>query len=357
MVGTIIKRAFQAIIVICMVFMAGCSTGETAAPVENVDLSQDKKVVEAFGVIKAEEYMDVIIDFPSAVSEVLVSEGQHIALNEPILTLDLLQYESQLSDKESELSIAELEYEQIIKGISNMTLEDKENEINKLRNDLEFSEKLCLQSIEEFNSKEKLYSEGAVSQEAYNLSKLNLDESRKNAENLKYELSQATESLEREKEQLLFKKESERGKASVQTERIQQIKNNIDTLKSKLNKPYIIENQIVSQYENAAVYDIKYAAGHITDVSTKAFSIANLDSLIIEADVVEEFVKDIHSGAKVKIVPVADRSREYEGSVKYISKMAFSNNGETIVPIRISINDIDSFLLPNYNVDVYIDVQ
>lgn len=357
MVKMMIKRMIQVIIAICIVFIAGCSAKEPPASAENVDLSQDKKVVEAFGVIKAEESMDIVIDFPAVVSEVLVSEGQPTVLNEPILTLDLLQYESQLSDQESELSIAELEYEQIIKGIGSLTLEDKENEINKLKNDLEFSEKLYLQSEQEFGSKEKLYSEGAVSQEAYNLSKLSLDESRKNAENLKYELSQATESLKREKEQLSFKKESEEAKALIQMERIQQIKNNIEVLKNKLNKPYIAENQIVCQYENAAIYDIKYAAGHITDVSTKAFSIANLDSLIIEADVVEEFVKDIQSGAKVKIVPVADRTREYEGSVKYISKMAFSNNGETIVPIKISINNIDSFLLPNYNVDVYIDVE
>ena len=137
-------------------------------------------------------------------------------------------------------------------------------------------------------------------------------------------------------------------------ENIMQLKSRLEILENKLNKAYIKENQIVSPYDNAVIYDIQYETGHITDASKKAFSISNLDSLIIEAEVVEEFIKDVHVGARVRIVPVADRMREYEGSVKYISQMAFSNNGETIVPVKISIDNNDSFLLPNYNVDVYI---
>lgn len=128
-------------------------------------------------------------------------------------------------------------------------------------------------------------------------------------------------------------------------------------LEEKLKKPYILENQVVSEFENAAVYDIKYAAGNITDTEQKAFSIVNLDSLIVEANISEEFVKDLKIGESVRIVPVADRAREYQGNVIYISQMAFSSNGETIVPVKISIVNMDSFLRPNYNVDVYIDVQ
>ncbi|WP_313340295.1 hypothetical protein [Sedimentibacter sp.] len=81
------------------------------------------------------------------------------------------------------------------------------------------------------------------------------------------------------------------------------------------------------------------------------------EKLYIKGFDLEEFIKDIQVGAKVKSIPVADRMREYEGSVKYISQMAFNNNGETIVPIKILIDNNDSFLSPNYNVDVYIEVQ
>lgn len=93
------------------------------------------------------------------------------------------------------------------------------------------------------------------------------------------------------------------------------------------------------------------------DPNTKAFTIVNLDSLLIEANVVEEFIRDVDLGSRVKIVPIADRTKEYTGKVIFISQIAFNNNGETVIPVRISIDNLDSFLLPNYNVDVFIDVK
>jgi HlyD family secretion protein len=150
---------------------------------------------------------------------------------------------------------------------------------------------------------------------------------------------------------------AEKAKYAVQSEYIGQVKNRLNILQNKLNKPYIAGNQIISMYDNAVVYDIQYQPGHITDVSKKAFSIANLDSLIIEAEVVEEFIKDVRKGLKVKIVPAADRTKEYVGRVIYVSDIAYSKNGGTVVPIKISLDNNDSFLKPNYNVDVYIEVQ
>lgn len=323
----------------------GCSAEKPAIPAEEVDLSQKKKVIEAFGIVRPEESMDIVIDFNSVVTDVPVNEGQHIGLNEPILTLDLTQYEAQIADCRSELNIAELEYRQI--GIDS---DDLNTELNKLKNNIDFTEIMYSNAVKEFNSNEKLYEEGAISEEKYNQSKINMDEIKNDLDNLNFELNKAADSISR-------KAQSETTKTAVQMEYITQLKNKLKASEDKLNKAYIVGNQIVSQYENAAVYDISYEPGHITDISKKAFSIADLDSLIIEADVVEEFIKDIQVDARVRIVPAADRAREYRGSVKYISKMAFNNNGETIVPIRISIDNKDSFLLPNYNVDVYIEAQ
>ena len=68
----------------------------------------------------------------------------------------------------------------------------------------------------------------------------------------------------------------------------------------------------------------------------------------------EEFIKDVRLGANVEIVPVADKARLYKGKVISISKKAIEQNGETIIPVEISIENNDSFLLPNFNVDVKI---
>ena len=353
-----IKKMTIVILVACLgFFISSCSPEKEISTIEEVDLSQELKVIEAFGLVKAEESKDVIIDFPAVVQEVLVNEGQKLSLNDPILTLDLSQYQSQISDKNNELNIAKLEYQRVIKILQGLSQENKEIEINKLENDLEYSKKLFVQVAEDHNSKQKLYEVGAISQETQNQSNRSLDEAKKSVDAIDYELQLASSENKRSIEQLRIQQGIERDQLNIQSERILLIENNLLDLKDKLNKSYIIGNQIVSDYKTATIHDITYATGHMIDTSRKAFSIINLDSLIIEANVVEEFIRDIKVGAPVRIVPIADRAREYKGSVVYISQMAFPDNGETVIPVRITIDNIDSFLLPNYNVDVFIDVQ
>ena len=324
-----IKVALLLIIIITGV--VGCNAESPQTTVEEVDLSQERSSIEAFGMVKPEEFMDIIIDFNSLVKEVPVNEGQYLNLKEPILLLDMSQYEAEISDTLSELNIAELEYQQISLGF-----EDLSTEVNRLKNNIKYAEAMYQNTINELDANEKLFEEGVISEEKFNQSKLNAEEAKNNLDNLKLELGNAENSNYK-------KTQSDKTKYAVQSEYIAQIKNRLNVLHNKLNKPYISGNQIVSIYENAVVYDLQYEPGHITDVSKKAFSIANLDSLIIEAEVVEEFIKDIKEGLKVKIVPAADRTKEYEGRVIYISKMAYNKNGGTVVPIKISIDNNDLF--------------
>lgn len=341
-----LNRLFIIMAFILLIIMTGCSSkGEEPATVE-VDLSQESKEIEAFGVVKAEDTKYITIDFPAEILEVLVKEGQHVTYNDPILTFDLSMYESQLLEKKSELNIAKLEHERIIKNLD--SLGNFDSEVKKLQNELDFSTKLYNQSVEDFNSNEKLYNEEAISKESLEQSQLSMDEAKNNLEKIQYELQQAVKSNKKELQ-------SEDDLSKIQEERVLQLENSLTDLESKLNKTYIKGNQIVSEYENAAIYNISYTSGDKADPSKKAFGIVNLDKLVVEADVVEEFIKDVHEGASVRIVPVADRTREYEGKVIFISQMAFAKNGETIVPIRISIDNSDSFIIPNYNVDVFIN--
>ncbi|MCC5910869.1 MAG: efflux RND transporter periplasmic adaptor subunit [Clostridiaceae bacterium] len=113
---------------------------------------------------------------------------------------------------------------------------------------------------------------------------------------------------------------------------------------------------MISSFEKAVILNITYTTGNITVPTQKSFTIVDLNSLIVEANVVEEFISDVKIGAFVRIVPVADRTKTYEGEVISISKMAFQKNGETVIPVSISINNINDFLIPNYNVDVFIEI-
>jgi hypothetical protein len=66
----------------------------------------------------------------------------------------------------------------------------------------------------------------------------------------------------------------------------------------------------------------------------------------------EEFIKDVTIGGKAAAVPVADNARSYEGKVTRVSNLAVKVNGETVIPVEITLAARDGFLLPNFNVDV-----
>lgn len=343
------RKAIIPILYICMALLAvSCSPKEEVSSVEEVDISSETKVVEAFGIVKVEETKHVTIDFPALVLDVYVKEGQHLDENQSIMTLDLSEFQTQISDKKNELNIANLEYQRISKTLQGTSLENNQIDKNKLSNDLEYSKKLFEQAAKDYTAMEMLYATGAVSKEEINQSKINLDKTQINMKNIEYELQSIENNITYS---------TDRDQLDIQKNRIEQIKNNISLLESKLTKPYIVDNKIVSEFKNAAIHEIAYGSGHMVDITQRAFSISNLDSLIIEANVVEEFINDVKMGETVRIVPIADRTREYTGKVIYVSQMAFKDNGETIVPIRISIDNMDEFLMPNYNVDVYIDVE
>jgi multidrug resistance efflux pump len=351
------KLAAMSAIMCLVLIITSCGKSEETSQVEEVELSDESTVIEAFGTVKAERSKDVIIEFPAVVLDVPAKEGQHVGLNEPIITLDLTRYQAQIEDGKIELNIAKLEEKNAVASLQGLSPDDKTSEIEKLKNNLDFAKAHYEQAAEDFKNKENLFNEGAISQESYNQYKKITDEAKIKMNDIEYELKIAVESNDRIIEQYKVSKETEMNQTDILTQRSTQIEYNVAAMEYKLNKPFIAGNQIVSEYSNAAVYDIKYAPGNITSAEQKAFTIVNLDSLIVEANVPEEFIKDVKAGQTVKIIPVADRTKEYEGSVEDLSQMAFSINGETVIPVRIAINTTDSFLLPNYNVDVYIDVK
>ncbi len=54
------------------------------------------------------------------------------------------------------------------------------------------------------------------------------------------------------------------------------------------------------------------------------------------------------------VSPTADLNRKYKGKITRISSMAIKKNNETIVQVDINLLDNDSFLKPNFNVNVKI---
>jgi multidrug resistance efflux pump len=109
-----------------------------------------------------------------------------------------------------------------------------------------------------------------------------------------------------------------------------------------------------NEIKNGVVCQLECNEGDKIAPDAKIFSIVDLDNLYIEANVAEEFIKDVKVGSTVSIVPYADKTKTYKGKVTAISGCAALKNGETTVPVSISIDESNTILLPNYNVEVSI---
>lgn len=141
------------------------------------------------------------------------------------------------------------------------------------------------------------------------------------------------------------------GQAKIDADKVE-----IDALKSKLNRPYLNGGSIISNMDNAVVTDIAYKAGDLASPEKAVLSLKDLNSLYVQANVSEEFIKDVTIGKSVQIVPTSDPNTKMTGKVTNVANAAsLSKNGDTYIPVNISIDDNNGRLLPNYNVDVEID--
>lgn len=181
------KLTYLILIIFISIFGIGCSQEEALPTVEEVDLSEEARLVEAFGLVKADESKDLIIDFPATIKEVHVREGQQLGFQEAILTMDLSDYYNLISNKKNELSIARLEYQRANSSLGGLTIGSVDIEMEKLNNDLEMATSNYELLLEDYNSNEMLYSLGGISLESLHQSKLALDEVEHKIQAIDYE--------------------------------------------------------------------------------------------------------------------------------------------------------------------------
>lgn len=131
------------------------------------------------------------------------------------------------------------------------------------------------------------------------------------------------------------------------------LENEINVMKSKLNKSYIKDNKIICDVDKGIVYDFNCTLGDTIKPGVKILSVLNSNNIVIQANVSEEFIALVKDGAIADIIPAAAKGIKYTGKVTYISNKAVQKNGETTVPVEITLDKTDG-LMPDFNVEVNI---
>jgi len=313
--------------------ITGCSKEAATSEVNNSE-TETKHSVEVYGTIRAVDTKNTMLDFPATIEIVHVRDGQRVKKGDPLVTLNINEFKADLNMKENELNVARLE----------LVKYNHEAELQKVLNTLKYAEVSYKKAEQELKNKgEVLYKAGAISKAQLEEYANTLEDSRKKVEEIELSLN----SLKNERVNNI----------KIQQERISALDYALKVLSDKLNKGYLINNVITADIQNGLVYDIGYLPGDVVDPEKKILSILNLDSLFVQADVAEEFIKDVRLNAQATIGLVADKSKNYQGRVVRISDKAIPKNGETIITVDIAIDNKDDFLRPDFNVDVSIELN
>lgn len=117
---------------------------------------------------------------------------------------------------------------------------------------------------------------------------------------------------------------------------------------------HLVGNALVSPFDSAVVAEIAVRPGAEAGAGELAMVLHDEASLMVVADLSEEFVRDVSAGSRVTVVPIADPERSYAGTVIELAGIARLVSGENTVKTRIRLDEKDGFLREGFNVDVEI---
>lgn len=333
-------------------------TDVTAA--EEPAAGKERPYIEAFGLVKATTVTNLNIDFPARVRRLYVKEGEKVRSGQTLLALDVEEYHTEIRNTEYELQTTLYELKKVESEAAELAakIAEKEEQLaTESAYDLQQIRADLAKARQDLDKKKKLLAIKAVpASEVTELEKAVAD------------LNRAYEQLRSEKEDEIKRLKTElsliKGGSGTAVTRISMLKQKAALLEEKLNllrkkidRDFIRNNEVIAPLDNAVVAELGYAEGDLITPDRKVLSLIGLDNLVIKANIAEEFIKDLRLGAEAVITPVADYRRTYHGKVTSRAQVAIKETGETVVPVEISIEDRDEFLLPNFNVDVkiYID--
>lgn len=341
-------------------------------------------ILEAWGEVKAEKIYDISIDFPSIVTDIKVKEGDRVSLGQELVTLDMSEYLGTMEKLQQQLAAGQAGLQNIVQDSSALSadiaqlekdISTKTQELNKGTNaDIKMLQtSLRLAKKEEETAKrdvinnQALYDAGSVPQNELDQYIAILDQREKalsdietNLEktksSLKTELNQLDISLKSKKAQLEQIENSNGANTVKQNSSVAVAQVDLDIMRSKSVKDYIGLNQIISSVKNGIVQNISVINGTrlgVQNTPTMVLQLIDADSIVVSAEVDEEFIKSVTLGGNVKIVPVSDNSLSIPGIVTQISNMAVEKDGKRIIRVEIKPQDPDGALKPGYSTDVY----
>ena len=366
--------------------IAGCNNSQEATetaevPQEEVSQEAVANTVEAWGSVNAETIKEVHLDFNATVTDVYVKEGEEVKAGDKLLSIDYEDYKTSIAQKEKELSLDQNSLEGQIKssGSSSEKISSLRTQISDINGRLANGTDSDIVALEaslttaktnlataqkDLEVQKELVEAGTATQKT-------VDDLENKIVDLKNEIGTLEKKITNtKKDREIEVKKLNSEIASLQADMSETQKNNQTTknssaikqeiynlevaqMKNKYTKDFIKGNDVVLDIPKGVIKSVKVVEGSkIGGENNCLLEIIDEDSLVVKANVSEEFIKDVKIGADVNIIPYADREAVVKGKVKEIQNMAIDHNGETVIPIIVEATEESPYLKYGYSVDI-----
>ena len=377
---------FAVLIIAAGIFIQRGNNIEAMKAEDDLTSEEQPLEIEAWGEVKYSRIENISIDFPSIVTDVQVKEGERVTLGQPLMTIDLYEYngnieklKQQLSANQSALDSASQDISALQADISQIQDEiaRKNDEYSNgtgadlklLQNSMNLAQKELEDAKNDLQSYQLLYDEGAISQTTLNQYISMLDQRQKAVDDvkanvqktktaLKDELNLLNVSLKSKQNQLSQLQQGNNSNVAMQQSSVSAAQVDLNTMVAKTAVDYIKDGQIISNVKNGIIKDIAVNNGsHLgaQGMPTEVINIIDTDSITVSAEVYEESIGSIHVGDEVKIVPASFSDTSLKGTITYIPDLAEEKDGRRIVRVEIKPDDPNNILKPGFTADVYFE--
>lgn len=354
---------------------------EAAAAVEEAPATEP--TIEAWGSVDAQTIKQIYIDFPATVTQVYVTQGQRIKEGDKLLSLNYEEYKLKISQKETELGLDKIQVNSSDKAdtssakqiadlkaeataINQRLANGTDTDILELQDQLKKSKDDLTQAETDLELAEQLLEAGSGSEDSVRVLKnkiatlkSDIGKTEQKITNTKKDKQQKVNTINTQIASLqdgVSNTKLTKNTAQTTYAIKEQVSNlEISQMKDKCVRDYIKGNDVISDIPSGVIKSISAVeGGKVGNDGSTVLEIIDTDSLVIKANVSEEFIKDVAIGEAVDIIPYADREKVFKGRVKEIQQMAVSNNGEVVIPIIIEAVEESPYLQYGYSVDVTI---
>ncbi|OGO78152.1 MAG: hypothetical protein A2Y23_12255 [Clostridiales bacterium GWB2_37_7] len=311
------KRLVVAIMMIfILIWTAGCSTksGEQVTegkkkPVKILNVQEETRpmVLEYTGIIGTEELKKLAFKSGGKIKKVFVKPGEQIEADQPLIQLDTADLEYALSGARGQMDAAKAQYVKTINGAAPEELQQIEANVKKAQDSYNFAK-------DNFENFQKLFEEGAISQNDLDKVKLELDIRESDLKAAK-EIEKQAKNGARDEDKAAAKGQWVQAQADYDY------------------KMSLLEDATIKSDSNGYVVDVLYEEGELIASGYPALVIRN-DNQVVKVGLSSKDFEKVTIGTKAKI---RIEGKLIEGEVTNIGQTP--DNQTRTYPIEIALSE------------------